>query len=91
MKSFASVDRIEGEFAVLEVEIIEVEESDSVDYFDKDTEMMDFPVEKIIDAVGTVQEGDILVVEHDGNEIIEVLYQDKEEKNARTDILGGLI
>ena len=42
MTSFASIDRIEGEFAVLEVELLPFEESRANDFDDKETVMMNY-------------------------------------------------
>lgn len=47
MKSYASIDRIEGDFAVCEVELIPVGESNPEDFATKPCEMMDVSLLKI--------------------------------------------
>lgn len=47
MKSYATIDRIEGNFAVCEVELIPIEESKPEDFATKDCEMMDVSLRKI--------------------------------------------
>ena len=91
MKSYASIDRIEEKFAVCEVEMIEIENSKPEDYSEKETKMMNVILEKITDKVGNVKESDILVVEHNGEEITEVYYKDEQEKQRRMAVLKELL
>lgn len=90
MKSYASIDRIEETFAVCEVEMIEIENSKPEDYSEKETEMINIILEKITARVGNIKEGDILVVEHDREEIKEIYYKDEEEKQRRIAVLKEL-
>ena len=87
MKSYASIDRIEEKFAVCEVEMIEIQNSNTKDYFEKETKMMNVILEKITDNIGNVKEGDILVVEHNGEEVTEVYCKDEEEKQRRIAVI----
>ena len=41
MKSYMTIDRIEGKFAICELEFISTEHSAEVDYWERDTEMID--------------------------------------------------
>lgn len=91
MKSYASIDRIEGDFAVCEVEMIPIEESKTVDFANKETEMMDVQAINIQNAIGDFSEGDVLIVEHDENEITEVWSKDEEEKQRRVELLEKMI
>ena len=91
MKSYASIDRIEGDFAVCEVEMIPIEESKTADFASKETEMMDVQVINIRNVVGDFSEGDVLVVEHDENEITEIWSKDEEEKQRRVELLEKMI
>ena len=91
MRSYASIDRIEGEFAVCEVEMIEVDSSKAEDYSEKETQMIDVSLEKIHSSVGDANEGDILIVEHNGEEVTEVYCKDEEEKQRRIAILRELL
>ena len=90
MKSYASVDRLEGDFLVCEVELIEVEESNPTD-FDKPTEMIDIPVEQANAKLGDVQEGDIIVVEHEDGNVTEILCKDEAEKQRRIEVLKAIM
>jgi len=90
MKSYASVDRIEGKFAVCEVELIPVEESKPEDCAIKDCEMMDISLRKIPFFIRKVKEGDILVVEHDGQNVTSVYCKDKAEKARRLEFLRSI-
>lgn len=91
MKSYASIDRIEERFAVCEVEMIEIQNSKTEDYFEKETKMMNIPLEKITASIGNVNEGDILVVEHSGEEITEVYMKDEQEKLRRIAVLKEVL
>lgn len=91
MRSYASIDRIEEKIAVCEVEIIDVDDSKTADYSEKKTQMMDVSLEKILSKVDDANEGDILVVEHNGEVVIEVYCKDEEEKQRRIAILQELL
>ena len=87
MTSFASIDRIEGETVVVEVELLPFEESHANYFDDKETVMMDVALQQIPSDFGEVNEGDILVVEHDGQSVSLVYYKDDEEKARRVELL----
>lgn len=91
MKSYASVDRIEGTFAVCEVEMLDVKESKTIDYSQKETEMIDISLKKVYEHVTDIQEGDILVVEHNGAEVSEVYCKDDGEKQRRIAIIQKIM
>ena len=84
MISYASIDRIEGKYAVCEVEMIGFEESKQTDFGTRKTIMVDIPVYQIIEVVGREpEEGDIIVVDHEGEEIKHICYEDTYEKAKR--------
>lgn len=87
MTSFANIDRIEGKFAVLEVEMLTFEESRADDFANKETVMMDITLQQIPSDFGEVNEGDILVVEHNGESVSLVYYKDEEERARRIELL----
>ena len=87
MTSFASIDRIEGKNAVCEVELLPFEESKPEDFATKETIMMNIPIEQIPTDFGEVEEGDILLVEHDGENVSQVFYRDEEERTRRIELL----
>lgn len=87
MTSFASIDRIEGKNAVVEVELLPFEESKPEDFATKETTMMNILLERIPTDFGAVEEGDILLVEHDSENVIQVFYKDEEERTRRIELL----
>ena len=87
MKSYASIDRIEGKFAVCEVELISVKARNLEEYVPYDTEFMDFPLESFPENLGKIKDGDIFVVEHDGENITSICYKDEMEKARRLELL----
>ena len=91
MRSYASIDRIEEHFAVCEVELLEVKDSKSEAYLEKETEMMDILLEKIVDRIGNVNEGNILVVQHDGKNVYDILCKDDEEKQRRIALIQAMM
>mgnify|MGYP003298106192 CR=1 FL=1 len=91
MKSYACIDRIEGKFAVCEVELNSVEESLQLSLFEKETIMIDFPYADILQKIHDVREADILVVEHDACNITAVYERDDEEKQRRVDAISALM
>lgn len=91
MKSYAAIDRIEGKFVVCEVELIPVEESIDLSVFEKETEMLDVELEQITQICGNTQEGDIILVEHDSNHIINVYGKDDTEKQRRIKLLEKIM
>lgn len=91
MKSYASVDRIEGKYAVCEVELLSVEESEPEDFATKDCEMMDISLQEIPADIGEIKGGDILVVEHDGENVTCVCCKDEAEKARRLEALKRIM
>ena len=86
MISYAYIDRIEGKFAVCEVELLPFEESKPEDFKSKDTVMMDIHLDKFPKFMGSVDEGDIWVINHNSEDVIGVYYKDEEEKERRLEI-----
>lgn len=91
MKSYASVDRVEGEFAVCEVELLEVENSRAEDYFAKETTTINIPLGNFSERIGVVEEGDIIVIEHDGENLICFYHKDNAEKQRRIEVLKKIM
>lgn len=86
MISYASIDRIEGAFAVCEVELIPFEESKPEDFKTKDTVMMDVPLHEFPTIFGDVKQGDVWVVKHDNENVNLIYYKDEEEMARRLKI-----
>lgn len=91
MKSYASVDRVEEEFVVCEVELLPIEKSNSKDFSAKDTIMCSIWKDEFLRCIDDVKEGDILIVEHDGKYVSYVYSKDEEEKQRRIEILQKLV
>lgn len=91
MKSYASIDRIEGKFVVCEVELLEIEKSNSND-FDVATKMMDISFEMFEKTFGDFlpDEGDVFVVEHNGENVIFIYGRDDAEKQRRMAIVAAM-
>lgn len=83
MISYAIVDRIEGKFAVCEVELIPIEKSQWEDSKAKETIICDVLKEEFMRGFEDVREGDVLIVLHDGQNVSFVYRKDAEEKQRR--------
>lgn len=83
MKSYAAVDSIEGKFACCEVELLSFEESQSVSYLDKETLIVNIPMEMICQVVDDVSERDVLIIEHEAGEVLSILHRDEAEMIRR--------
>lgn len=90
MKSYASVDRVEGNFVVCELEMLEVENSKPEDCDVKETAMVDISLSEVLSSVGDVYCGDILIIEHEGESVINICEKDFEEADRRTEYLKQL-
>ena len=91
MISFAPVDRIVDEdMIVCKVELCTLEENITIPFGKKKTKTMYVEVMNVPEEVGTVCQGDVLVVEHNGKEITQVLRKDEAEKQRRIDFLNSL-
>ena len=88
MKSYASIEEIEGEFARCELEMISLENSKVSDFFDKETCMTDIPVYMIVPVVPTFRQGDVIVVNHELGKVSSVCYKDDFEKERRTKLIA---
>ena len=91
MTSYASIDRIEGEIAVCEVELLPYDKSRPEDFATKETIMVDIPLKTIPWDIGEVKEGDILIVEHDGKNVTFLYYKDNREKARRLEALKNIM
>jgi len=91
MKSYAAIDRFEGKYAVCIVEYVDIEESLKMKFSEKRVEEIDIPKIEIVNAIEEVKEGDILVVEHEEDEIICICSKDDNEKQRRNDIIREII
>lgn len=91
MISYASIDRFEGEVAVCEVELIPIENSKTTAFAEKETVMIDIPIDMLQLNMKKVEEGDIIVVEHDGENVTKICGKDKKEKHRRIKLLKKII
>ena len=90
MISYASVDRIEDNFAVCEVEMVDIKDSRNKDDYDIDTQMIDIPLSFANNQIDQIQEGDILIVLQDDGKVLWIYCKDDKEKQRRLDVLKGL-
>ena len=86
MKSYMTIDRIEGKFAICELEFISTEQSAEVDYWERDTEMIDVPTAMLKDP----EQGDVFMVEHEKETLYRVYGKDNEEKRRRIEALKAI-
>lgn len=91
MKSYASIDRIEGEYAVCEVELVDTINSKVLSAKYKETRMVDFSMNAITNCIGNIKEGDIIVVEQNDGIILVIYGKDEEEKQRRIDLLKSIM
>lgn len=84
MISYLTVDRVEGNCAVCELELIDVEEIQNTEYKDRETQMIDIMVYYL---GNDIKKGDVLLVEHYGEVIVKVLGKDEREKQRRIEAL----
>ena len=93
MRCYASVDRIEGKFAVCEINVflLEDEELETIGHEMTDWPMVDVPLQEIPADIGEVEEGDILVVEYDKKGVTAIYSKDEEEKARRLKMLKELM
>lgn len=91
MRSYASIDRIEGKYAVCEVELVDITTSKTLSAKDKNTNMVDFSMQAITNCIGSIKEGDILVVEQENGIILVIYGKDEEEKQRRINLLKEIM
>ena len=91
MTSFAPVYSIvDVAIIVCKVELYTLDENITIPFGRKKTKTMYIEVNEVPEEVGTVCQGDVLVVEQDGEQITQVLYKDENEKQRRIDYLKSL-
>ena len=91
MESFASVDRIEGNYIILEVELIRAQGRDEDSFLDDDlTVMVDVPV-SMTAKLGNIHEGDVLLVTQEDGIISNIVCKDDVEKRRRLSRLSEIM
>ena len=90
MKSYASIGEID-DYTVCEVELNDTDESKTLSAREKKTSMVEFNTQAIINCVGSISEGDILVVEQEEGRILVIYGKDEEEKQRRINLLRRLM
>jgi len=84
MKSYAAVDSIEGSYVRCELEMLDINESRNIAFYDKEEYLMvNIPLDKVCQAVDNVTEQDILIVEHEAGVVISVYGRDDAELQRR--------
>ena len=87
MKSYMTIDRLEGKFAACELEFISVEQSREVEYWDRDMEIIDVPINMLEEP----KEGDVFVVEHEKETLYRIYGKDNEEKRRKIEALKAIM
>lgn len=87
MKSYMTIDRIEGKFAACELEFISVEQSREVECWDRDMEIIDVPITMLEEP----KEGDVFVVEHEKETLYRIYGKDNEEKQRKIEALKAIM
>lgn len=87
--SYASVDRIEGCYYVCEVELVPLAQRSADILEDNQITFIDIPTEKA-NKLLCIKEGDILIVEHNGTEVLSILGKSDSEKERRIQFLAAL-
>lgn len=91
MESFASVDRLEGDYVVLEVELIRAQEREEDSFLDDElTVIVDVPV-SMTAKLGDIHEGDVLLVTHEDGIISNIVCKDDVEKRRRLSRLSEIM
>ncbi len=90
MLSYMSVDRVEGDFVVCEVENIPMLDANLVDFLDKPCFMADVPKAMFIAKGMSPKEGQIYTVIHNGEKVDSVCGIDEKERKRRMEILEEL-
>lgn len=80
--SYASLERVEGDNAICEVEQLSILESQVGD-FNKKCYMVNIPLEKFVKLGVSILEGKIYSVVHDGSMVDAVLRLEKDETKRR--------
>lgn len=92
MKSYASIEEFDGNYVRLEVEMIDIEDCYATEFGERETRMLDVDFDKFPSDEDEFYEGDVVIVEHDGEIISKIYGKDEEERKRRiekiTSILG---
>ena len=88
--SYASLERLEGNYAVCEVEQISILDS-RVGDFSKACYMADIPVNMFGDRGIPIREGNVYSVEHDGTKVSKVIRIEEAETVRRREWLQTVI
>lgn len=91
MKSYASVDSIEGKIIICEVEQMTHEESRNIPFGERKTEMIDIPLEIVSKNETKLEEGDIILLEHEDGKVLSIYGKDEEEKQRRIEELNSIM
>ena len=89
MISYASLERFEGDYAVCEVEQLEIYAS-VVGDFSKECYMADVPEALFAENNISMETGNVYSVEHDGENVTRVIRLEKDETKRRKEWLKSL-
>ena len=90
IESYAAVDRIEGEFVILEIESYSITQNIQVPFSQRRTFMSEVPKFTMLAVIGSIHEGDVIVVKHCPDEV-RPIRSAPEEKERRVAFLRSLL
>ena len=90
MLSYMSIDRVEGDFIVCEVENIPTIEAKVDEFWSKPCFMTDVPKAMFSNKGLPIQQGQIYKVIHNGETVDEICAVDENERRRRVQILSNL-
>lgn len=92
IESYAAIDRVEGKYAVLEIESCSIAHNSSIPFTKRDTFMADVLTSTITDAIGPIYEGDVIVVTHNNTESsVHAVRLAEDERDRRINFLKKLL
>ena len=87
MISFMTIDRLERNWAICEVENVSKEVSQSMKSFNVDCFMVDVDFDMFLNRCLPIYEGNVYSVIHSEGKVLEVIKLEEEEKQRRIEIL----
>ncbi len=91
MVSYAARCQEENGIVTLDVETTDINTSNKTPLFDRDSVSLYIELDRLAEYVGETAEGDIIVVEHDGKDVIFVYRKDDDEKQKRIEFLKSIM
>lgn len=94
MRSYFSIGEIDERVRLVkgELELIDVAESNGTDFIDRPTTTdVCLQLDMINDSIDKIEEGDIIVVEHNTEDVLSIYGKDDDEKSKRIGMLKSIM